>query len=176
MNFRSIKNHSARESNDKNNSIEIEFGALKESIIVDITEVRIKLMGENDDRLQAFCSITFDSEFVVRDLKIIEGQRGLFIAMPSRKLTTKCHKCVSKNDLRARYCSGCGVRLPDDSSGDSRSRLFADIAHPINASCREKIQTAVLNALEQERERSKQAGYVCTYDDFDDFYSEARSR
>ena len=45
---------------------------------MEITEVRIKLMDDNDDRLQAFCSITFDGEFVVRDLKIIEGQRGLF--------------------------------------------------------------------------------------------------
>ena len=143
---------------------------------MEITEVRIKLMGDNADRLQAFCSITFDGEFVVRDLKIIEGQRGLFIAMPSRKLATKCIQCSGKNDLRARYCNGCGNKLPDAVNGDSRSRLFADIAHPINANCREKIQNAVLGALEAERVRSQEAGYVCTYDEFDDFYSEARSQ
>ena len=143
---------------------------------MEITEVRIKLMGDNADRLQAFCSITFDGEFVVRDLKIIEGQRGPFIAMPSRKLATKCPRCSGKNDLRARFCNGCGSKLQEEAGNDSRSRLFADIAHPINASCREKIQIAVLAALELEREKSKQAGYVCTYDDFDDFYSEARSR
>ena len=136
---------------------------------MEISEVRIKLMDDNDDRLQAFCSITFDGEFVVRDLKIIEGQKGLFIAMPSRKLTVKCPRCSNKNELRARFCCGCGIKLPDDrSTADSRTRLFADIAHPINAVCRQKIQVAVLQALENERLRARQPGYVCAYDDFDE--------
>ena len=49
-----------------------------------ITEVRIKLCEENNERLLAFCSVTFNNAFVVRDLKIIEGTRGTFVAMPSR--------------------------------------------------------------------------------------------
>ncbi len=57
---------------------------------MEITEVRIKLMEESEDRLRAFCSITFDNCFVVRDLKIIEGSHGPFVAMPSRKLTHRC--------------------------------------------------------------------------------------
>ena len=60
---------------------------------MEITEVRIKLMEDTDDRLQAFCSITLDDCFVVRDLKIIEGSNGPFIAMPSRKLTCHCGAC-----------------------------------------------------------------------------------
>ncbi len=60
------------------------------AVAVEITEVRIKLMEESEDRLRAFCSITFDSCFVVRDLKIIEGTQGPFVAMPSRKLTNRC--------------------------------------------------------------------------------------
>ena len=51
---------------------------------MNITEVRIKLMEKSDDRLRAFCSITFDDCFVIRDLKIIEGTTGPFVAMPSR--------------------------------------------------------------------------------------------
>ena len=59
-----------------------------------ITEVRIKLMEDNNEneRLQAFCSVTFDDAFVIRDLKIIEGTKGSFVAMPSRKLTDRCHR------------------------------------------------------------------------------------
>ncbi len=49
---------------------------------MEITEVRIKLMEGGEDRLRGFCSITFDHSFVVRDLKIIDGNTGLFIAMP----------------------------------------------------------------------------------------------
>ena len=63
---------------------------------MEITEVRIKLMENSDDRLQGFCSVTFDDSFVVRDLKIIEGSSGPFVAMPSRKLTSHCPHCGCK--------------------------------------------------------------------------------
>jgi stage V sporulation protein G len=135
-----------------------------------ITEVRIKLMEDNNERLQAFCSVTFDDAFVVRDLKIIEGTKGSFVAMPSRKLTDRCPQCGSKNHLRARYCNQCGHKLNEDRAArdaDGRAKLHADIAHPINSACREVIQTAVLRAYHEEKERSKQPGYVCTYDEYD---------
>lgn len=49
-----------------------------------ITEIRVAL--RDDDKLKAFVSVTFDNEFVVRGMKIIEGKDGhLFVAMPSRK-------------------------------------------------------------------------------------------
>ena len=146
-----------------------------------ITEVRIKLMEDNNEneRLQAFCSVTFDDAFVVRDLKIIEGTKGSFVAMPSRKLTDRCQGCGSKNHLRARFCNACGGKLDEDRAtrdSDGRVKLHADIAHPINSACREVIQSAVLKAYKAERDRSKQPGYVCTYDDFDsDFDTTATS-
>ena len=135
-----------------------------------ITEVRIKLMEDNNERLQAFCSVTFDDCFVIRDLKIIEGTKGSFVAMPSRKLTDRCPQCGCKNHLRARHCNQCGGRLDEDRAtrgADGRAKLHADIAHPINSACREVVQTAVLKAYQEERERSKQPGYVCRYDDYD---------
>ena len=110
---------------------------------MEITEVRIKLMDEPGERLQAFCSITFDDAFVVRDLKIIAGTNGSFVAMPSRKLTSHCPQCGSKNHLRAAYCNQCGLRLKDDreiKDTEGRAKLYADIAHPINSPCREMIQ------------------------------------
>jgi stage V sporulation protein G len=136
---------------------------------VEITEVRIKLAEETRERLHAFCSITIDGCFVVRDLKIIEGTKGPFVAMPSRKLTDRCARCHGKNCLRATYCGQCGVRLPERRglrSQDGRSKLYADIAHPINSTCREAIQSRVLEALEHERVLARQPGYVCRYDDF----------
>ena len=47
-----------------------------------ITEVRVKLLDNQPDKLRGFASITIDDSIVVRDLKIIEGANGLFIAMP----------------------------------------------------------------------------------------------
>lgn len=138
-----------------------------------ISEIRVKLVENRSDRLKAFCSVTFDNMFVVRDLKIIEGAGGYFVAMPSRKLSDRCLKCGSKNHLRARFCNDCGARLGESRGGGGphgRTKLHADVAHPVNAEAREYIQSAIIVAYEAELERSKQPGYVPTKlgDDYDD--------
>jgi stage V sporulation protein G len=139
---------------------------------MEITEVRIKLMVDSDDRLQGFCSVTFDNCFVVRDLKIIDGTNGPFVAMPSRKLTSHCHQCGTKNHLKAQYCNQCGTRLREDRAlrdAEGRAKLYADIAHPINSQCREMIQNRVIAEFRAELDRAKQPGYVSRYDDdYDD--------
>jgi stage V sporulation protein G len=137
---------------------------------VEITEIRIKLMEEPGERLRAFCSITFDGAFVIRDLKIIEGTNGPFVAMPSRKLTARCPQCRAKNHLRALYCNQCGLKLKNDRAPrdeDGRSKLYADIAHPINSGCREMIQERLVAAYHDEVTRSKLPGYVPSYFDYD---------
>ena len=129
---------------------------------MEITEVRTKLIDNKDERLKAFCSMTLDDEFVVRDIKIIEGTNGYFVAMPSRKMSDHCNKCGSKNHLRAAFCNNCGASLPDNRArkdAKGRMKLHADIAHPINAQCRQKIQESIIVAFEQEVEKSKEPGY-----------------
>ena len=69
--------------------------------------------------MKSVVSITIDEEFVVPDIKVIEGEKGLFIAMPSRKAT----------------------------DGEYR-----DIAHPINSSTRERIQTIILEKYQEAME------------------------
>ena len=130
---------------------------------MEITEAKIKLMPSRSDRLQAFCTITIDNDFVIRDIKIIEGAKGAFVAMPSRKLTDKCPKCGGKNHLRARHCNECGAKLDENrATKDKRGRakLHADIAHPINSACRERIQSKIIEAYQEEVARSKEPGYV----------------
>jgi len=145
---------------------------------VEITEVRVKLMDEPGERLQAFCSITFDDAFVVRDLKIIEGATGPFVAMPSRKLTAHCPHCGCKNHLRAAYCNQCGARCKEPQAikdEEGRAKLYADIAHLINSTCREMIQQRVIESFTEERQRAKLPDYVSTYDEFDHPAPAARS-
>lgn len=140
---------------------------------MDVTEVRIKLMDEQlggNERLQAFCSVTLDGEFVVRDVKVIEGAQRLFVAMPSRRIADHCPHCRTKNHLRARYCNHCGRRLDENRAAREegpRVRLHADVAHPINSQCRERVMRAVLAEYEAELARSKEPGYVSRYDDPD---------
>jgi len=127
---------------------------------MEISEVRVKLVNNPQERLKAFCSITLDNDFVVRDLKIIDGTNGTFVAMPSRKLSDRCSGCGNKNHLRARFCNECGKKLEDSrKTRRTRSKLHADIAHPINTSCRERIQSIVVEAYQEELEKSTQPGY-----------------
>ncbi|HHT9110726.1 MAG TPA: septation protein SpoVG family protein [Candidatus Brocadiaceae bacterium] len=138
---------------------------------MNITEVRIKLTEARKNRLQAFCSITIDNDFVVRDLKVIEGHKGPFVAMPSRKLTDRCPKCGGKNHLMAHFCNDCGTKLNEKraSRGVGRLKLHADTAHPINSDCREEIQDKVIVAYKEELEKSKIPGYKPQkYDDLDE--------
>ena len=80
-----------------------------------ITDVRVRKITK-EGKMRAIVSITTDEEFVIHDIKVIEGDKGLFIAMPSKKAT----------------------------DGEYR-----DIAHPINSSTREKIQTIILDAYQK---------------------------
>ena len=80
-----------------------------------ITDVRVRKITK-EGKMKAIVSITIDDEFVVHDIKVIEGEKGLFIAMPSKKAT----------------------------DGEYR-----DIAHPINQTTRENIQSIILDRYEQ---------------------------
>lgn len=79
---------------------------------MNITDIRVRRI-DKEGKMRAIVSITIDDEFVVHDIKVIEGDKGLFIAMPSRMAT----------------------------DGEYR-----DIAHPINSTTREKIQSLILDA------------------------------
>ncbi len=58
----------------------------EEGVKMDITDVRIRKVTD-EGKMKAIVSITFDNEFVVHDIKIIDGQNGLFVAMPSRQMS-----------------------------------------------------------------------------------------
>lgn len=130
---------------------------------MNITEIRIKLVRNDRDKLRGFATLTLDDCLVIRDLKIIEGDQGLFVAMPSRKLQDRCPGCGGKNALRSRYCSDCGARL-EEARGErderGRVRLYADIAHPIHRAGREELQARVIDAYQGELEASGRQGYV----------------
>ena len=59
-----------------------------------ITDVRLRLIPD-DNKLRAIASVTFDDEFVVHDIKIIVGNNGKFIAMPSRKIGNNEYRDVA---------------------------------------------------------------------------------
>ncbi len=126
---------------------------------MEITEVRIFLKEGQDKKLKAYATVTFDNSFVVRNIKVIEGQKGLFVAMPSRKMKESCPKCKFKNTVRSKFCNNCGAnmeamarpvaRTPEDEARE-RQAEHKDMAHPITLEFREYIQKKVLDAFDVE--------------------------
>ena len=71
---------------------------------MEITDVRLKKVN-SEKKMKAIASVTFDNEFVVHDIKVIESQNGLFMAMPSRKNPNGVFKDIAhpiNQDTRAK--------------------------------------------------------------------------
>ena len=137
---------------------------------MEITEVRVALREQvarpgssggrpGEKRLKAYATVTFDHCFVVRNIKIIDGKNGLFVAMPSHKPKVACGRCQFKNDLGARFCVQCGTpvsRPMERPAGmgelePTEAQAHRDIAHPITAEFRHYLQQTILEAYEAER-------------------------
>lgn len=126
---------------------------------MEITEVRVFLKDSPDKKLKAYATVTFDNAFVVRNIKVIEGGSGLFIAMPSRKLKNSCPKCGFRNEVRSKYCNQCASQLPAvprtltadmETNGGAQSE-HRDIAHPITQNFRDYLQKKVLESYDSEK-------------------------
>ena len=141
---------------------------------MEISEVRVKLVNNKDDRLKAFCSMTIDNQFVIRDIKVIEGVGGYFVAMPSRKMSDHCERCGSKNHLRAKYCNNCGTQLFGKSRPQRCQRQDeASCRYRSSDQCRMQAENPGTNrrSFTEELERSKQPGYKpVEMDEPDDYY------
>lgn len=127
-----------------------------------ISDIHIKLSDEIIDSIKnkqdpnkvtgllAYCTIIIDAEFVINDLKIINGYKGIFIAMPNRKVATRW-KCGHKNPIDSTYCCQCGKKLgTQKTNSDDDQRKFVDIAHPITAECRQLIHNNILEKFKSE--------------------------
>ena len=123
---------------------------------MEITEVKVRLRDREGSKLKAYATVIFDDSFVVRDLKIIDGRKGLFVAMPSRQVREACPNCHHRNALRSRFCNQCGKalefqRVPRKEGEDNRVDEHRDVAHPITTEARDYLQKKVLEVYETER-------------------------
>ncbi|NTY08012.1 septation regulator SpoVG [Exiguobacterium sp. JMULE1] len=92
---------------------------------MNVTDVKIRRVVA-EGRMKALASITLDHEFVVHDLRVIEGNSGLFVAMPSKR---------------------------------TQEGIFRDVAHPINALMRKKVEDSVLEAYAAREEQEEGISY-----------------
>jgi len=103
--------------------------------MIEITEVRVSL--RNDDKLKAFVSITLNDSFVIRGLKVIRGNTGLFVAMPSRKRPDGQHQDLAHpiNDQTRKYLTERVMaeyeRELREPNPDGANRPETVIRHPV---------------------------------------------
>ncbi len=131
---------------------------------MEITGVSVRLVQPlRRGRVLCIASVTFDNAFVVRNIRLLEGPKGYFLAMPSQSITIKCRRCNRKNPIRSNYCNLCGSRLPEEripiDPETGKPRSYQDVAHPIKTELREKIQAIVIEeykkVLEQQQTEQK---------------------
>jgi len=132
-----------------------------------VTDVRVKLSPPGIEKLVGYCAMTLNSAIVVKDIKVIEGDSGLFVAMPSRKITRHCPHCRTTNPVRANYCNECGqslraANIEKDRRG--RERLHFDVVHPINAEVRAYVHDSIIQEVERAR-----SGQSSSSEDSDSF-------
>ncbi len=116
---------------------------------MEITDVRVRLASRKRDKVKAFASVTFDSCFVVRNIRLIEGNNGLFLAMPSEEARKSCPQCTSRIPWSSRFCPRCGAHLGDNAVVASAKQGSRDLAHPINQETREYITSRVIEAYNE---------------------------
>lgn len=111
-----------------------------------------------NSRLLAYVTLTFQGPlgtFVLRDVKVIWGNHGVFVAMPSRKMQSRCHGCRGSNDVLAHYCNWCGVPV----SAVVADRVYADTFYPIDRPSRDRLDRVVMKSYEaRKKERGHDAG------------------
>ena len=125
---------------------------------MEITEVRVAVKDSGNRKLKAYATVTFDNAFVVRNIKVIEGNNGLFVAMPARKLKQFCPRCGKKVDVGSKYCNHCGVQLPPSPRMDDKNNSTGhqDIAHPVNKEFREYLQKKVLDMYYDQKDKPQE--------------------
>jgi stage V sporulation protein G len=121
---------------------------------MEVSEVRISLREDEGKRLKAYATVTFDHSFVVRNIKVVEGNEGLFVAMPAKKARQFCSRCGKKVEVGSRFCNHCANPQPVSikNSDVQRQINHQDVAHPINQEFRDYLQSKILSAYYAEKE------------------------
>lgn len=129
---------------------------------MELTELRINIPQVNNESkthkatLLACFSLVFDEQLAIHSVKLIEGPKGVFLAMPNERKQDHCRNCNSKNHLLAKYCNMCGKPLVPDRhltippGDDGKVHLFHDLIHPLGNPFRDKLLELCLCAYEKE--------------------------
>jgi DNA-binding cell septation regulator SpoVG len=122
--------------------------------LIPISSVRIQRLyiGEPHEPLRGFANAVLAQQFLIRRLKIVQGDSGLLIYSPSTNNETACPYCTEPNPLRFRDCQWCGRQLPSEEervgcAENERVNRRTEHCHPVDGAFRDHLKAAVLAAF-----------------------------
>jgi stage V sporulation protein G len=110
---------------------------------MNITDVSVKIIP-NGGSLRASADVTIDNDFVIHQIRIIQLNERLIVAMPNRASQVRC-PCGCRCPQDSKYCCCCGQSF----SAPPAKREHSDIAHPITSSARERMNEMILKAYDE---------------------------
>lgn len=126
-----------------------------------VTKVDVRLAAELVEHIRAgrslaerlgiiaYCNITFDQSFIVRDVRVIGDADSIKISMPSRKLSVN-FACGHKNDFDNEFCGKCGqARAIAADLMLAGMRCYFDVCHPIESHLRRHLNDMTIAAIER---------------------------
>lgn len=124
---------------------------------MNITMVYVEL-NDRGGPLRAYVDVVLDSNFMVHGLKVVEGERGMIVAMPSTRPKLMCPSCGHPDrPIVDDFCGNCGGQMPAYNERvaasaakqkDGKFRAHYDVCHPLNPQTRRMIEDVVLEAYE----------------------------
>lgn len=113
----------------------------------------IKITPVHTGKLRAYVTVVLHNEIVLKNIKVIKGDHGLFLSMPNRMYREQCsnRNCRQNNVIRARFCNWCGQELePKDYmvTGEGR-QVYVDVAHPISVEVRRRMEHEILSVYRE---------------------------
>lgn len=130
---------------------------------MEITDVQIDIptgyYAPDDSRsnLLACYTLIMDDELALHCVKLIQGERGPFVAMPAEKKQDHCPRCHSKNHCQANFCSNCGLPLDKERylkiqpNSKGQIKLYNDIVHPLTVDLRQYLLEECLDVFDEEK-------------------------
>ena len=130
-----------------------------------ITEARfLPLVSRPADRDPlAYCTLVLWGSIVIREVKILDGTKGLIVSMPADPAKDRCPNCHERNSVKANFCGQCGRGLPTKRdiriNAKGRPILYYDLVHPVDCQVRRRLESEVIEAYRTEEQWSQMPDY-----------------
>ncbi len=122
-----------------------------------VTDVRIRRI-QTDGKLRAYVSITFDDSFVVHDLRIIDGKKGMFVAMPSKLLPNGNHKDIANPiNTEVREMIQNAV-LKEYQATEQEAKLVAELQRQVR--CKQIAAQSIQTIWNRWKQKKKKCNYL----------------